>query len=123
VRAAALLAAALLAAAACAPAQAQQTFKCRDASGRITYVDRDCESHGLVTIGPVQDRTTVVPSDPYAQAGGEQDGAGACKPDARQFCREVKPGSGRMMDCLIDHQQQISEPCYQFLKAKLQQGK
>jgi hypothetical protein len=35
----------------------------------------------------------------------------------------VKPGGGAMMDCLIDHQADISEDCYQLLKAKLQSGK
>ena len=34
----------------------------------------------------------------------------------------VKQGEGRIVDCLVDHQQDISEDCYQFLKAR-QSGK
>jgi hypothetical protein len=43
--------------------------------------------------------------------------------DAQKFCRDIKPGGGAVMDCLINHQDDISEACYQLLKAKLQSRK
>jgi hypothetical protein len=42
-------------------------------------------------------------------------GAGACLADVPKFCKGVKPGGGRIKDCLIDHQQDISQGCYDFL--------
>jgi hypothetical protein len=113
---------------ACA-AHAQSTVKCQDRNGRIVYVDRDCAVYGLQEIGPVKDRMTVAPAKPSAEsedrapAPDAQRGMQACRVDAQKFCRDVKPGGGAMMDCLIDHQDDISEDRYQLLKAKLQSGK
>jgi hypothetical protein len=42
----------------------------------------------------------------------------ACRQDSRRFCPGVEPGGGRVVDCLIDHEQEISEDCYQFLRSK-----
>lgn len=39
----------------------------------------------------------------------------ACEADARQFCRNVPPGPGRIMQCLEEHSQEVSEQCYQSL--------
>lgn len=54
-----------------------------------------------------------------ANAGGQ---GGACQSDAAQFCRGVQPGGGRIVDCLISHQQDISEACYQALKKQVSNG-
>lgn len=110
----------------CAAAQSQQPVKCQDAAGRIVYVDRECEVYGLRQIGTVQDRVTVTPSRTSEEGESSKPGAlqamQACRADAQKFCRDVKPGSGAIMDCLLDHQQEMSEACYQFLKAKLHPG-
>jgi len=47
------------------------------------------------------------------QRGG---GANACKEDVAQYCKGVEPGGGRIVNCLIDHQKDISDGCYDFLK-------
>ena len=83
---------------ACA-AHAQGTVKCQDKNGRIVYVDRDCAVHGLQEIGPVK---------------GPDDGA--CNTDTEKFCSQ---GGGLVVDCLLDHQNDISDACYDALKVRL----
>lgn len=118
-----ILAASLIMATSAASTSAQQTMKCQDAAGRIVYVDRDCEVYGLRHLGPVKDRMTIAPGNTSNEDApdkpNQQSAVSACGADARKFCRDVKPGSGAIMECLLDHQQDISEDCYQFLKAKL----
>lgn len=45
-----------------------------------------------------------------------QSGASACKADVRQFCAKIKPGGGRLVDCLLDHQKELSDACYDALE-------
>jgi len=47
-------------------------------------------------------------------------GMQACKPDVRQLCRDVQPGQGRIINCLLDHQNDISEACYSALEKQKQ---
>ena len=35
----------------------------------------------------------------------------ACMQDINKFCNDVKPGQGRMRDCLKKHQSEISSTC------------
>ncbi|HBA59985.1 MAG TPA: hypothetical protein DCZ92_04030 [Elusimicrobia bacterium] len=37
--------------------------------------------------------------------------AGACKDDARKLCEGIKPGQGRVRDCLQKNQDKLSEGC------------
>ena len=37
--------------------------------------------------------------------------AAACKADAEKFCKDVKPGGGRVMACLKAHEDQLSDSC------------
>lgn len=75
-------------------ANAQSLYKCADATGRITYASEACEKQGLKEVGPVRDRTTVVPGSPAAKAGA-QDARPAEKkagdPDAPGRAATVKP--------------------------------
>lgn len=35
----------------------------------------------------------------------------ACKSDMEKFCKDVKPGDGKKMDCLKSHEAELSEGC------------
>ena len=37
----------------------------------------------------------------------------ACDEDIQRFCRGVKPGGGKMLQCLQSHGQEVSDRCYQ----------
>lgn len=39
----------------------------------------------------------------------------ACQTDARRWCTSVKPGEGRLLQCLQDHAQDLSDRCYETL--------
>ena len=77
-----------------ASAAAQPLYKCADASGRITYASEACERQGLKEVGPVRDRTTVVPGSPAAKAGAQEARPAEKKggePDAPGRAATVKP--------------------------------
>lgn len=44
----------------------------------------------------------------YAQNAALHD---ACEKDARMFCEGVQPGEGRIIHCLMDHRQDLSDDC------------
>lgn len=37
---------------------------------------------------------------------------GACKRDAESLCQGIQPGGGRIVNCLLDHQNELSDACY-----------
>lgn len=39
----------------------------------------------------------------------------ACAEDVKRLCAAVMPGDGRILQCLQEHAQEISEPCHQNL--------
>lgn len=39
----------------------------------------------------------------------------ACVEDLKRFCLTVQPGDGRILQCLQEHEQDLSEGCYQSL--------
>jgi hypothetical protein len=39
----------------------------------------------------------------------------ACADDVRRVCQGLEPGDGRMLNCLQEHAQDLSESCYQSL--------
>ncbi|HET8869331.1 MAG TPA: cysteine rich repeat-containing protein [Aquabacterium sp.] len=42
---------------------------------------------------------------------------GACKADVEQFCKDVKPGEGRLAACLKEHKEEVSQPCKDAVKS------
>jgi hypothetical protein len=43
----------------------------------------------------------------------------ACEADAQKFCKDVKPGQGRIVKCLREHEKELSAAC----KAKMAEPK
>ena len=41
----------------------------------------------------------------------------ACKDDVQKFCKDVQPGGGRIIGCLKEHREEVSDAC----KARLAQ--
>jgi Golgi apparatus protein 1 len=52
-----------------------------------------------------------------AQAQRKADGP--CAADAKKFCSDVKPGQGRIHDCMASHQAELSPAC----QARIKQAK
>jgi len=52
-------------------------------------------------------------------AAAEEGGTAACRADAQKYCASA----GNKMECLIDHQNDITDACYSFLKTALQRQK
>jgi len=40
---------------------------------------------------------------------------GACKQDVQRLCKDIQPGGGRIINCLRDHQSELSDACYDQL--------
>jgi Cysteine rich repeat len=40
-----------------------------------------------------------------------QAAAEACKPDVEKFCQDVQPGGGRIIQCLRQHETELSDAC------------
>ena len=58
----------------------------------------------------------LLPALATSVAGAEeQGGTSVCRADAQKFCS----GAGNKMECMIDHQNDLSDACYDFLKQKL----
>jgi hypothetical protein len=48
---------------------------------------------------------------------------GACKDDVAKLCKDVQPGEGRVLQCLKEHQADVSPACKNRLKQVKQQMK
>lgn len=44
-----------------------------------------------------------------------QGGGGVCKADAQKLCKDAKPGGGRVMACLKEHETELSPACKEQL--------
>ena len=47
-----------------------------------------------------------------------QDFSEACKNDVSQFCKDTKPGRGRVLKCLKQHEDELSADCKQAMPSK-----
>ena len=46
-----------------------------------------------------------------AAAQSAEKGGGACRADVEKFCKDVKPGGGRIVQCLVKNETQLSPAC------------
>jgi hypothetical protein len=44
----------------------------------------------------------------------------ACEADVKQFCSNVTPGGGRILQCLEEHAKEVSSQCSQILEKRKQ---
>jgi hypothetical protein len=44
-------------------------------------------------------------------------GHGACKEDSAKFCKDVKPGGGRLSQCLKTHESELAPACRESMAA------
>lgn len=47
----------------------------------------------------------------------------ACEVDVKQFCPNVKPGGGRILQCLDEHSKEVSDSCYDMLEKRAERRK
>jgi len=54
-----------------------------------------------------------------AMKKGFQEFREACQDDALKFCKDMKPGGGRIANCLKEHENELSAEC----KARMEKGR
>jgi len=42
--------------------------------------------------------------------------ANECRDDLKKYCADIKPGEGRLLNCIDKHEKQVSSRCKQALK-------
>jgi len=47
----------------------------------------------------------------------------ACGADVKQYCAQVKPGGGRIIECLEEHSKEVSDECYELLEKRSERRK
>jgi len=50
---------------------------------------------------------------PLLATAEEQGGSGACRADAQKYCASA----GNKKECMLDHQNDVSDACYSFMKS------
>ncbi|MEI7614385.1 MAG: cysteine rich repeat-containing protein [Betaproteobacteria bacterium] len=51
---------------------------------------------------------------------GAQERNAACRIDVEQFCSQSKGSGQQAMQCLLDHQKEVSDACYDTLKKRVE---
>jgi Cysteine rich repeat len=64
--------------------------------------------------------TGFAPSTAFAQRL-TADQRAACKPDFQKLCGDVKPGGGRIMECLNGKYDQLSDDCKKVVDSRKKQ--
>ena len=107
-------------------ANAEAIYSCIK-EGKKTISDRPCQSYGAEEKNKIEytagfDATKVGLNRGEFYKGGqgaEQGQNGACRNDASRFCGNAR-GERPITDCLLNHQQEVSDSCYASLKQRLQ---
>jgi hypothetical protein len=50
-----------------------------------------------------------------ASASGRGTGNGPCAEDMAKFCKDVQPGGGRILNCMKEHENDLSSACKQHI--------
>jgi hypothetical protein len=49
--------------------------------------------------------------------------SGACKADVAKFCKDIKPGGGRIWACLKSNENSLSQPCRDRMATAREKGR
>src|SRR5260221_12116486 len=87
----------------CTAASADETYKCKDAAGKITYSGKECKLMGLTSAGEVKGQASVVSVPPVQAPPKAPARADAAPPppvskkpeEAKKRCFGVKGGGTR----------------------------
>lgn len=77
---------------------------------------RDCLVGHMDDLTPACQSLVNKQPDPVSASAGPV--VLACASDTKSMCKGVQPGGGRILDCLIDHQNDLSDGCYDALKKR-----
>lgn len=96
-------------------ASGQTIYRTVTKDGKVTYSDKGDGSRGTVTAIKTADTSPAANS---AGGDGAPGGERPCQADIQRYCPQA--GDGRQaMECLLDHQNDISDACYESLKKRL----
>ena len=62
------------------------------------------------------------PQPLYAQTASSQDPRIACAGDVQKLCSDVPPGGGRIISCLQQHKEEVSDACKQAIAGAMQRS-
>lgn len=81
-------------------------------------------SAGEPSTPPAQDAPAASAPSPSGGAAPEERGRGgrggrkACAEDVKRLCAGIKPGEGRIVQCLKEHAQDLSSTCAQTMQQR-----
>ncbi len=85
----------------------------------ITTWIRTVAFGAAVALSPMAFAQGSPPAPPAGSGGGGAQMAKvreACRPDVERLCKDVKPGGGRIRECLKAHQSELSDTCTAAIK-------
>ncbi len=103
-------------------AQSQEVNKtgpCKDDIEKFCKDVKPGQGRMLECMREHENRLSQSCKDHIAEAGEKALGfAKACKGDINKFCQDIKPGRGRIINCLRQHESELSVDCNAFFQKK-----